>query len=104
MQAELDVEAARVAAVRSDISGCERQLQELRVTYAAKQEMIGAAQDGWSAEAASCKTRVVPLDAAAPPESSTANLADAFKSKLQAGRLSLRRAVSEVRHDSASVL
>lgn len=101
MQAELDIEAERVAAVRADIDGRQRQLEELRVTYAAKQQMIGAAQDGWSAEAASCATRAAPPDAAPPPESSTANLADVFKSKLRVGRLSLRRAVNEVRSASA---
>lgn len=100
VQAELDAEAARVAMVRSDIADRRRQIEELRVTYAAKQQMIGAAQDDWSAEAARCVTRAVQPEAAVPRGTSViasaANLSGTLKSKLQSGRLSLRRAVNEV--------
>lgn len=95
-QEELDAAAAMLHEVRSDVGGCQRQLQELQVTCNAKQHMISAAQDNWSAEAASCATRAVAADGVSPAEAGTFTLSASLKSRLRAGRLSLRRAVNEV--------
>eukprot|EP00892_Ulva_mutabilis_P005958 jgi/Ulvmu1/3734/UM173_0007.1 len=94
-QSDLDAEAERVTVARADVGGYRRQLEELRVTCSAKQQMIGAAQDTWSGAAASCSTRAVPPPAAAA-EGPPSNFAASLKSKLRMGRLSLRKAVGEV--------
>lgn len=58
MQAQLDEEQSRIAAMRAEVGARRARLDELQTTYAAKREMVSEAQMQWSKRSASCATQV----------------------------------------------
>ena len=57
LQSAAAVAAERVAAVKRQVQEQRLAAEEVRVTYAAKLDMVAALQDSWSARASACKSK-----------------------------------------------